>query len=148
MQAEEQEQRAPFVSPEPNSRPTGTSSLCPRLSQGWVGGSGGIKHLQRLGGAWTQRMGSGMFPELFLVLHILSARSGISQTLPTGWEECCGSSDFILEGFCFWITAGAGSSILRSVPAFRSCFSPALSLCAMSYISFGDILVVNVAVVA
>lgn len=66
LQAEEQQQRAPFVSPDPNSCPTGTSPACPWLPLGWDGGSsGGIKHLQHLGGAWTHQTGSGKCSQSF-----------------------------------------------------------------------------------
>lgn len=115
---------------------------------GLRGGSGGIKHLQHLGGAWThQESVPRAFPE---ALHLLSAGNGTAQTLPglgTVWKSCgtgwkCRDAPLTLsqQGFCFWITGEAGSSIFRSAPAFRSCFNPALCLCY--------ILVMNVACVA
>lgn len=76
------------------------------------------------------------FPELFLALPILSAGNGPSQPLPAVWKnggtgwKCCGAPlTSSWQGFCCWITGEAGSSIFRNAPAFRSRFSPALSLC-------------------
>lgn len=79
LQAEEQQQRGPFVSPDPSSCPTGTSPACPWLPLGWGGGSsGGKKHLQHLGDAWTHQMGSGKYPQSFS-WHFTSS----------GWEWHC-----------------------------------------------------------
>lgn len=120
------------MSPDPNSSP------CPWLPQGW-GWLRRNKTPPASGRCLDTSDGirKELLPELFLALHLLRAGNGPSQTLPAAWRnpgwdrlEVLGCALTLpWQGFCFWIPGEAGSSIFRSAPAFRSCFSPVLSLC-------------------